>query len=161
MPTTESTQYTLQERLLRAVAVNSETGCWEWQRAKNQHGYGRVGQDGKNRFAHRVSYEAFVGPIPDGLNVCHRCNNKGCVNPEHLYAASQRQNIIDAWRDGLKERTREKSRESFAAKVNERRTRTHCTHGHEYTAENTYLYRGYRHCRACRAAFCTNRRKTK
>ena len=59
--------------------------------------YGRVG----DKKAHRLAWEKANGPIPEGMCVCHRCNNKPCVNAEHLYLATSRQNTIDAYRDGL------------------------------------------------------------
>ena len=75
--------------------------CIEWQGTMFDTGYGRVYKDGKSKKAHRVEWEKANGPIPDGLCVCHRCNNKGCVNPDHLYLATSRQNTIDAYKDGL------------------------------------------------------------
>lgn len=50
--------------------------------------------EGNNKLAHRVSYEMFVGPIPDGMQIDHLCRNRGCVNPKHLEAVSQRENVI-------------------------------------------------------------------
>lgn len=50
---------------------------------------------------HRFAWELFIGPIPEGMQVCHKCNNKHCVNPEHLYLGTAKQNINDAIRDGL------------------------------------------------------------
>jgi hypothetical protein len=75
--------------------------CTEWQGTMFDSGYGRLYKDGKSKKAHRVAWEEANGPIPDGLCVCHRCNNKGCVNPDHLYLATSRQNTIDAYKDGL------------------------------------------------------------
>ena len=74
--------------------------CIEWKGSLSL-GYGRVWRKGKELKAHRVAWEEANGPIPDDMCVCHRCNNKACVNPDHLYLASKRQNTIDAYRDGL------------------------------------------------------------
>ena len=81
--------------------------CIEWEGSMSL-GYGRVWKNGKYHKAHRVAWEKANGPIPEGMCVCHRCNNKACVNPDHLYLATSRQNTIDAYRDGLiKSRTGE------------------------------------------------------
>ena len=76
--------------------VNEITGCWEWKRATNNIGYGmfRIKQ-GLMRTAHRVSYELFKGPIPKGMVVCHKCDNPKCVNPDHLWVGTMKDNIRD------------------------------------------------------------------
>lgn len=68
--------------------------CWVWQRSVTAKGYGRfcVGS-GKTVLAHRVSYEHYVGPLRDGFVIDHKCNNKGCVNPEHLKQISNIENL--------------------------------------------------------------------
>lgn len=82
------------ERYLKYVVKGD--GCWEWTGATNEHGYGRLAAGlGKNFKAHRVSWELHNGPIPDGMNVLHRCDNPPCTNPEHLFLGTQKDNTRD------------------------------------------------------------------
>lgn len=83
--------------------VQKGEGCWLWTAARTTGGYGKFGdwERKKTWAAHRLSWELTNGPIEKGLEVCHRCNVKLCVRPDHMYLATHSQNSADAARDGL------------------------------------------------------------
>lgn len=72
-----------------------ESGCWLWEGSTGSHGYGDIRIHYKLHLAHRLSYEAFVGPIPDGMFVMHKCDVRSCVNPDHLSIGTHQQNMAD------------------------------------------------------------------
>lgn len=137
------------ERVLARVAKDP-AGCWLFEGGLNKFGYGKVsirkegGAGWAVRGAHRVVYEALVGPVPPGLQLDHLCRQRRCVNPDHLEPVTPRENTM---------RSRAPSRLNA--------DKTACDKGHELTPENTYTWRGQRHCRACRRESDRQRQATK
>lgn len=113
--------------------------CWEWQGAITAAGYGAHMGAG----AHRFAYEDIVGPIPDGLQLDHLCNNKACVNPWHLEPVTP---LVNTHRMMIHTGT------GIGA--------THCPSGHEYTVANIQPKAGNRRgCRACARNYATRKRE--
>lgn len=130
------------ERRLRSVAKRiggdgSLASCWEWKGAINKQGYGilSVNEPDKVRCitAQRIVYSLFWGEIPEGLVVDHACRNRECVNPYHLRAITNRQNILIGM--------------CWAAR---NLRKTHCVRGHLLDGNNLLMVRGAdRSCRTC------------
>lgn len=80
--------------------IPSENGCWLWKRDRNGFGYGRTSKKAGERLAHRISYIAFVGPIPQDMRVLHSCDIPACCQPRHLFLGSLSDNVRDAIRKG-------------------------------------------------------------
>lgn len=98
--------------------------CWLWTGHCNQDGYGRITVGGVARAAHRVSYEVYVGPIPEGLALDHLCRVRRCINPAHLEPVTQAEN-------------------------NRRARKSECINGHPFNSENTGMRAGRRYCKQC------------
>lgn len=97
---------TVSERLMSKVDKSS--GCWNWTAGKDSYGYGQMRVNGRKRLVHRISYEENTGPIPPRLCVLHRCDNPACINPEHLFLGTHRENMDDMLAKGRQARTSQK-----------------------------------------------------
>lgn len=82
---------------MKNIKINKETGCWEWQGYTNKKGYGSIRINGMKQRVHRAMYNLFYGAIPNGMLVCHRCDNPKCCNPDHLFLGTYSDNLKDCW----------------------------------------------------------------
>lgn len=116
------------EGALQRISTPDASGCMPWTGKVNSSGYGEYVRMGRTYRAHRLSYEIFVGPIPDGLVIDHLCRNRRCCNPCHLEPVTAAENTRRGWPV----------------------IKPTCVNGHEYTPENTYARpNGGKDCRAC------------
>jgi hypothetical protein len=128
-----------------------KNGCWQWTACLMTTGYGYASFRGRNRSAHRLFFELFVGPIPKGKVVHHRCRNKRCVNPDHLEVTEMAYNIGVSIPRGAEHYNRAK---------------THCKRGHPLKGENLIIWirpdGGIgRQCKACRREYVRGLRARK
>lgn len=118
------------------IPVMLTNECWEWNGHRSTSGYGYKCIRRKLTMTHRLAFAWANGPIPPGMFVLHKCDNPPCCNPDHLYLGTAKDN----------------ARDMYARKRHPTPNKTHCVNGHSFSAENTYYWRGRRHCRACRIA---------
>jgi len=83
------------ENMRQFVDVDPVSGCWNWKFYRLKSGYGRKEHCGKKVYTHRLAYTLANGPIPDGLEVRHSCDNPPCINPDHLSIGTRQQNVDD------------------------------------------------------------------
>jgi hypothetical protein len=124
----------------RKIDFNFKTDCWDWVGAKDEKGYGCFTYIGGKK-AHRYSYGVHKGVVPNDMCVLHTCDNRGCVNPEHLWLGTQGENIKDRDIKGRHAGTKQ----------------THCIYGHEFTSVIIYRGKTWRKCATC----LTSRKKGK
>lgn len=118
-----------------------ESGCHEWQSTLHRDGYGKFYYDGKQVQAHRVAYALFKGDA-GGLWVLHKCDNRKCVNPEHLFLGNDKENIIDMdvkGRRGSKAKLTEKQAEEIRNLLSQRYSQTYIAD--KYNVHQTVISR--------------------
>lgn len=148
------------EKFFWSRVDQSSDGCWPWLGRVTGRGYGtiKIGEFGKEILAHRASWMISSHmEIPDGLQICHACDNPICVRPTHLFVGTQSQNIQDAI---------EKGRFKLGANLPDRSAITHCRQGHAYDEQNTgYSHNSdgstHRYCRACHRERARIRRRSR
>lgn len=115
--------------------VNKTETCWIWTGGKKGNGYGAFYVKRKSVLAHRYVLELMGINVPKNMVVCHTCDNPSCVRPDHLFIGTLRDNSND-----MVKKNRQFSHHKY---------KTECIRGHEFTEENTRIYRGRRICRRC------------
>ena len=131
----------LEDRFWTKVTKTCNETCWEWTGARIPDGYGQMFNPDGSTLAHRISYEIHRGHIPEGLTLDHLCRNRWCVNPWHLDAVSNAENV----------------RRGKAGFTNRRKT--HCKQGHPFSPDNTGRYGRKRYCKTCRVFWKTKHRE--
>lgn len=126
----------MRDRISTKYSVCPHTGCWIWGGSLMKNGYGKIALGAPSRkkvLAHRAMYELYIGPIPDGCLVCHRCDVPSCVNPAHLFIGSSLDNMRDAATKGRLPRG-ESSHLSKLTLDDVNLIRAECTVGHKGNA---------------------------
>lgn len=137
------------DRFMDKVSPEPNTGCWLWLGGYGHNGYGRFKLNGVDTSANRASLILHgVSVLPEQM-ACHRCDNPPCVNPEHLFAASQSENMMDARRKGR-------------VPTHYNSAKTSCIRGHALSGNNLIVLHGKgRACRTCKNASDRQRRRQK
>lgn len=132
----------IEDRFWQKVDIKKKHECWNWKSSVRGNGYGAffthlIPEGRKCHGAHRFSWTLVKGEIPEGLWVLHKCDNRLCVNPDHLFLGDRVANMKDA------------AQKKRVCTIGKSRL-THCIHGHEFTNENIYRTKeGHRKCRTC------------
>lgn len=120
---------------LKSRCVVTESGCWEYSGFRGDGNYGQMYCRGKQWRVHRLSFTLFKGPIPEGMDVCHSCDNPPCFNPDHLWPGDPKANGKDCVQKGRHHKVRN----------------THCPRGHSFAefGRPHYSNPNWRSCTAC------------
>lgn len=147
-------QKAVEQRLFAKLVWNGdEDECWIWEGSCTSAGYGEMMVSGRMAYVHRLAYELFIGPIPEGLDLDHvkarGCTSRACANPAHLEPVTRAENLARG--DGVGE-----------GGANFQRAKTHCPQGHPYSGANLYVSKGgSRMCRTCGRDRLRERRRRK
>lgn len=123
-------------RFLKSLSFSLSHDCWTWTGCKNSTGYGTLCVEGKMVNTHRFSWLRYRGDIPKGLFVLHKCDNRACANPAHLFLGTQSDNQRDAQAKGRRYK----------------QSPDVCINGHAALPQNVYFFSGHRYCRICHEA---------
>lgn len=122
------------KRFLNFITHEESTNCWIFNGPLNKYGYGHFTFQKRFYRAHRFSFILFHGVPRKDLVIMHKCDNRKCVNPNHLSQGTYKENAIDCVNKGK----------------HHKKIKTQCPNGHEYSADNLYVYpNGHRRCRIC------------